>query len=103
MYRGNIRKKLEELQNKDSFEMLLIGCAVEDDITEEEAEEKVYNLLQATKRFLTDDYDRIMKDIKHKINTVPMSMFSFIVDVPSTCPIFRYLYHPWRATSGLLS
>ena len=68
VYRGNIRKKLEELQNKDTFEMLVIGCAVEDDITEEEAEEKVYNLLQATKRFLTDDYDRIMKDIKHKIN-----------------------------------
>lgn len=68
VYRGNIRKKLEELQNKDTFEMLVIGCGVEDDITEEEAEEKVYNLLQATKRFLTDDYDRIMRDIKHKIN-----------------------------------
>ena len=68
VYRGNIRKKLEELQNKDTFEMLVIGCAVEDDITEEEAEEKVYNLLEATKRFLTDDYDRIMRDIKHKIN-----------------------------------
>ena len=51
VYRGNIRKKLEELQNKDTFEMLVIGCGVEDDITEEEAEEKVYNLLQATKRF----------------------------------------------------
>ena len=68
VYRGNIRKKLEELQNKETFEMLVIGCGVEDDITEEEAEEKVYNLLQATKRFLTDDYDRIMRDIKHKIN-----------------------------------
>lgn len=68
VYRGNIRKKLDELQNKEILEMLVIGCALEDDISEEEAEEKVYTLLQATKRFLTDDYDRIMKDIKHKIN-----------------------------------
>lgn len=34
----------------------------------QEAEEKVITLIQSTKRFLTDDYDRIMKDIKHKIN-----------------------------------
>lgn len=50
------------------FELLVIGCAVEEEISEEEAEERAITLIEATKRFLTDDYDRIMKDIKHKIN-----------------------------------
>lgn len=69
MYRGSIREKLERLQSDpDVFDMLVIGCVYEDDISENEAEDKVLSLIQTTKRFLTDDYDRIMKDIKHKIN-----------------------------------
>ncbi len=69
VYRGIIKKRLERLQSdSEIFELLVIGCAVEDNISEKEAEEKVITLIQATKRFLTDDYDRIMKDIKHKIN-----------------------------------
>lgn len=69
IYRGIIRKQLDRLQSEpEIFELLAIGCAVEEEISEQEAEEKVITLIQSTKRFLTDDYDRIMKDIKHKIN-----------------------------------
>lgn len=69
VYRGKIRKQLDRLQSESEiFELLVIGCAVEEEISEQEAEEKVITLIQSTKRFLTDDYDRIMKDIKHKIN-----------------------------------
>lgn len=69
VYRGIIRKQLDRLQSEpEIFELLVIGCMVEEGISEQEAEEKVITLIQSTKRFLTDDYDRIMKDIKHKIN-----------------------------------
>lgn len=69
VYRGIIRKQLDRLQSEpEIFELLVIGCVVEEEISEQEAEEKVITLIQSTKRFLTDDYDRIMKDIKHKIN-----------------------------------
>lgn len=69
VYRGLIRKQLDRLQSDpEVVELLVIGCAVEEGISEQEAEEKVITLIQSTKRFLTDDYDRIMKDIKHKIN-----------------------------------
>lgn len=69
VYRGIIRKQLDRLQlESEIFELLVIGCVVEEEISEQEAEEKVITLIQSTKRFLTDDYDRIMKDIKHKIN-----------------------------------
>ena len=60
---------MDRLQSEpEIFELLVIGCVVEEEISEQEAEEKVITLIQSTKRFLTDDYDRIMKDIKHKIN-----------------------------------
>lgn len=69
VYRGIIRKQLDRLQSEpEIFELLVIGCVVEEEISEQEAEERVITLIQSTKRFLTDDYDRIMKDIKHKIN-----------------------------------
>ena len=69
IYRGIIKKQLDRLlSDKEIFELLVIGCVVEEDLSEEEAEEKILSLIQTTKRFLTDDYDRIMKDIKHKIN-----------------------------------
>ncbi len=69
VYRGIIRKQLDRLQSDpEIFELLVIGSAMEDEISQQEAEEKVITLLQSTKRFLTYDYDRIMKDIKHKIN-----------------------------------
>lgn len=69
VYRGIIRRQLERLQSdQDILKMLVIGCALEEEIEEKEAEDRVLTLIQATQRFLTEDYDRIMKDIKHKIN-----------------------------------
>lgn len=50
------------------FELLVIGCAVEEELEEAEAREYVLDMIQRTKGFLADDYDRIMKEIKHKIN-----------------------------------
>ena len=69
VYRGFIRRQLDRLQSEQEiFELLVIGCMEEEEISEQEAEERIITLIQSTKRFLTDDYDRIMKDIKHKIN-----------------------------------
>ncbi len=69
IYRSFIRTKLEHLQNdEDLFELLVIGCAVEEEQEEQEAKELVLDMLENTKRFLSEDYDRIMRDIKHKIN-----------------------------------
>ena len=69
IYRSFIRSKLEYLQNDEElFELLVIGCAVEEEAEEEEAKELVLDMLQRTMGFLSEDYDRIMRDIKHKIN-----------------------------------
>lgn len=69
IYRSFIKTKLEYLQNDEElFELLVIGCAVEEELEEQVAKESVLDILESTKRFLADDYDRIMRDIKHKIN-----------------------------------
>ena len=69
MYRTYIRRQLDELKkDPDSFSLLTIGCALEEDIDESEAEERVLDMLEQTQRFLTGDYDRLLKDIKHKMN-----------------------------------
>lgn len=69
LYRSLIRLKLENMQNdSELFELLVIGCAVEEDLEEEMAKEQVLDMIQRTRSFLSEDYDRIMKDIKHKIN-----------------------------------
>lgn len=69
IYRSFIKSRLDFFQNDEElFELMVIGCAVEEDVGEEEARELVLDMLQRTKGFLSDDYDRIMRDIKHKIN-----------------------------------
>ena len=69
IYRSFIRMKLERMQNDPAlFELLAIGCAVEEELEEAEAREYVLDMIQRTRGFLADDYDRIMKEIKHKIN-----------------------------------
>ena len=50
------------------FEKLLEGCSVENNISKEEAQDKVLDMIQKTKNFLEYEYDAIMADIKHKIN-----------------------------------
>lgn len=69
LYRTFIRQKLDEIQNdQDLCEELVRECAKEEEITLWEAEDAVLDMIQATRNFLTEDYDKIMRDIKHKIN-----------------------------------
>ncbi|WP_367565545.1 Wadjet anti-phage system protein JetA family protein [Lacrimispora sp.] len=69
IYRSFIRSRLEHIQNDNElFELLVIGCAVEEDLEEETAKEHIMDMIQRTKEFLSEDYDRIMREIKHKIN-----------------------------------
>ncbi len=70
LYRSEIQKRLEQMKSDASiYELIVIGCFTEENCdTEEEAEEKVFNMFQMTLQFLTDDYDRIMYGIKKKIN-----------------------------------
>lgn len=69
MYRSHIRSKLDEIvNNPEMHELIVTGCAIEEDISEDDAENSVLEMVENTKKFLNEDYDRIMRDIKHKIN-----------------------------------
>lgn len=69
IYRFFIKSKLDDfLNHSEIHELLVIGCVLEEELEESEAKEYVTDMVQATKRFLAEDYDRIMRDIKHKIN-----------------------------------
>lgn len=69
MYRSYIRAKLDEIMNNPAtHELIVYGCAIEENISEDRAEDYVLDMVDNTKRFLNEDYDRIMRDIKHKIN-----------------------------------
>lgn len=68
-YRGEITRRLDELWNDSEMrETIILGCEIEENLSESEAEDAVINMIENTKRFLHEDYSRIMKDIKHKIN-----------------------------------
>lgn len=69
IYRNRIRQMLDQIVgDADLYETIVLGCAIEEGLSEANAEEFVYDMVDATKRFLSEDYDRIMSDIKHKIN-----------------------------------
>lgn len=68
IYRRSIQHALDKLM-KNERDLIITGCAVEEDITPEEAEELLDEMVDATNRFLNEDYDRIMLDIRKKINT----------------------------------
>lgn len=69
IYRTKIRSMLAELKSEKYYEFIVAGCYCEENFnSESEAENFVDNMFNATLRFLTDDYDKIMGDIKHKIN-----------------------------------
>lgn len=69
MYRSEIRQRLDAIiSDSELHETIILGCAIEENLKEDEAENRVYDMVESTKQFLSDDYDRIMKDIKHKIN-----------------------------------
>jgi hypothetical protein len=69
IYRSFIKGRLDEFLNHPELNQLLVsGCALEEGLEEQKAKEYVADMVQSTKRFLVEDYDRIMRDIKHKIN-----------------------------------
>lgn len=69
IYRTFIRRQLEEMKrNQDHFALMISGCMDEEDIDEAEAEGRILDMLEQTQRFLIGDYDRLLRDIKHKMN-----------------------------------
>lgn len=69
IYRMFIRSKLEGMITDESvFESIVEDCVREEELEYGEAQDAVLDMIQATKRFLVEDYDQIMRDIKHKIN-----------------------------------
>ena len=69
LYRGRIIDKLEEMQrDQEIYELMVIGCVNEEDIEEWVAEERIDIMFSSIKKFLKDDYSRIIGDIKHKLN-----------------------------------
>lgn len=69
MYRSRIINMLEDMQNdKEIYELMVIGCVNEEDIEEWEAQEKIELMFDVIKKFLKEDYLKIIADIKHKLN-----------------------------------
>ena len=68
-YRGVIRKELEKIrENNELMNRVILECGAEERVSNSEAEELIDEQFSMIRRFLFDDYERIMKDIKHKIN-----------------------------------
>lgn len=68
-YRGVIRNELDKISSQaELMEKMTLECAEEEGLTEEDAIDYLEELFHQTKRFLFEDYEKIMKDIKHKIN-----------------------------------
>ncbi len=69
IYRMFIKSRLDGMITDGSvFERIVEDCAREEELDYEQAQDAVLDMIQATKRFLVEDYDKIMRDIKHKIN-----------------------------------
>ena len=74
IYRNFITRKLDELKSPDIFillcdELISEEKAHKNQISRMEGEERIYEMIDSTKKFLHDDYNKIMDDIKQKINT----------------------------------
>jgi hypothetical protein len=74
IYRNFITRKLEEMKQPENFTLLCTELITEEKshkvlISNMEAEERIYEMIDSTKKFLHDDYNKIMDDIKQKINT----------------------------------
>ena len=69
IYRMFIKSKLDSMITEESvFEGIVEDCAKEEGVDHGQAQDAVLDMIQSTKRFLVEDYDQIMRDIKHKIN-----------------------------------
>jgi hypothetical protein len=69
IYRMFIKGKLDAMMSDDvTFQQIVEDCSKEEKMDYEQSHDAVLDMIQATKRFLVEDYDQIMRDIKHKIN-----------------------------------
>lgn len=69
LYRSHIKNKLDMMENNtDLFDLIIEKCMEEEKISKNSANELVLDMLYSTRAFISNDYDRIMKDIKQKIN-----------------------------------
>jgi hypothetical protein len=69
IYRMFIKTKLDAMiVDEKVFNQIVEDCSQEENIDYEQAQDVVLDMIQSTKRFLVEDYDQIMRDIKHKIN-----------------------------------
>ena len=74
IYRNFITRKLDEMKQSEYFNLLCTELLAEEkahknQISNMEAQERIYEMIDSTKSFLHDDYNKIMDDIKQKINT----------------------------------
>ena len=69
LYRSYIKNKLDMMENNtDLFDLIIEKCMQEEKLSKISANELVLDMLYSTKDFINNDYDRIMRDIKQKIN-----------------------------------
>ena len=69
LYRTAIREELDSmLEEEDFYRGMVLDCMEEEMMTEADAREQVSALILSARRFLTEDYDQIMYDIKQKLN-----------------------------------
>lgn len=68
LYRNFITQELEKLKG-EVFDLIVQNLMNEEKIEIDAAEERVSEMIDSTKNFLHDDYNKIMEDIKQKINT----------------------------------
>ena len=70
VYRNQIRPLMNRLKDDpDLFRRLTEDCMTEENLPRRLAEDQVMDMIQAASRFLYEDYDRIMSDIRGKIST----------------------------------
>ena len=68
IYRSYIRLRLEEIQNDAALlELLAKGCRLEENRSLEESKGVVQDMLHTIRQFFTEEYDEIMRDIKHDL------------------------------------
>jgi len=84
IYRGKIIDMLEEMQNDlEIYKQIAAGCMREEELGEWDAQEKIDSMFDSIKKFLRDDYLRIIADIKHKLNlyiTMALGRFRYLKD-----------------------
>ncbi len=68
LYRNFITQELEHLR-AESFDLIVKNLMNEEKVEVDEAEARISEMIDSTKNFLHDDYNKIMEDIKQKINT----------------------------------